>query len=285
VIENLSNIDNYWNIISQIRNQVEDVPKNIEFTELFEMKRFPFLSFYNTYKDKLPTNLAVNILLDIAEDLSNEFETMDITEIKYKVTERFFSHIENYFWESRWMTESRITDRYSISDETFSTLRKYQSEIRNYLEYRKLNELASFGEQTRFYNKYNIHNEIRRQILKYIQDNIKPVISLKEIPFSDYPKSTPIDHDGSKVTMIKEICHSYLSERYLTSSGFFLFSCNIIEKINKYLKSGMTYEKAKEIISTYGITNERAIKDVITLSGFLAKSVDRGQSRIIKRTN
>lgn len=278
VIENLSKIDNYWKIENELApSDIIGITyvdsKDINKIDLVNHKvkeRFPFLSFYYRYKNHLPQNYAANVLIKIAEELANRLETMSIAELKYRTTYEFFTKIENYFWESGPIVwQPKIDDRRQISDDIFSLLEDFQNEIRYYLELKKKIEFVKYTKLTEHHAENNFRNKLKRMILRYIDENSKPVVSIKEILHPTKPDTTPIELTGREISVIQEICES--SEfGYITNKGFFLFKQIEIEKIKGHLESMMPLEMAKKIIYNHGISNETAIMDVILLSGFKA---------------
>lgn len=293
VIENLSKIDNYWKIKNELApsdiigityGDSKDINK-IDLVNHKVKERFPFLSFYYRYKNHLPQNFAVNVLIKIAEEFANRLETMSIAELKYRTTYEFFTKIENYFWESGPLVwQLKIDDRRQISDDIFGLLEDFQNEIRYYLELKKKIEFIKYTKLTEHYAENNFRNNLKRMILRYLDKNNKPVVSIKEILHPIKPDAIPIELTGHEISVIQEICES--SELgYVTNKGFFLFKQTEIEKIKGHLESMMPLEMAKKIIYNHGISNETSVMDVIVLSGFKTKGIGRRQKVIIKRSD
>lgn len=277
VIENLSGVDEYWDIQCELLGFNNAGINLIQEAENFNAKqqqhehkikkRFPFLSFYNQYKDYLPTNYAAQILIKAGMNLKDKLETFTINELKYQVTEFFFTEIEDYFWESVGFSEPRIKNGKLISDTPYDILKEYQSEIRYYLGKIKEMESKRYIQQSEYYEEYNSENELKKKILKYLDENQKPVIWIKEILYPKDSDSLPLGLTANEISVIREICES-TELGYVTNKGFFLIKETEIEKIKGRLESMMSLEMAKKIIYNHGISNETAIMDAIVLSGF-----------------
>lgn len=281
VIENLSKVDNYWNLENEFEPYSDEAD---DFSEHKVKERFPFLSYFNYFKVYLPPNYAASILIEIAIGLENELETMNIREIKYKVTDSFFNEIQDYFWESNGFSEPKITDRELIPDAIYDKLIEYQNEIRFYLSVMKEKELRNYLKRTEHYAEYNYINELRRKILNHLDKNNKSVIWIKDILYPTNSNSIPVGLTGTEISILQEICENSKTG-YVTNKGFFLFKQTEIEKIKGKLKPKMTFDKAKEIIYKHGISNEDAIMDVLVLLGYKTiRDVDTKQKVIIKKT-
>jgi len=63
--------------------------------------------------------------------------------------------------------KTRVTDKDIISDELFTTLKKFQEENRDYLKDWKERELKDHVRLSEYYNEQNHRNEIKRKILKF----------------------------------------------------------------------------------------------------------------------
>jgi len=293
VIENLSQVDEYWNVENEFFGFYNNITNLTDETESFKVKQelyihnikkgFPFLSFYNQYKDHLPKNYAAKILIKVAKNLKSNLELVDITELKYQVTEFFFSKIQGYFWEFFGLPESEINDK-KLSPETVSDiLKNYQKEIRYYLGKRKEIESRIYFKQSEYYEEYNFKNETEQKILKYLSESNKTVVCIKEILHPTDPDSMPIGLTGNEISVIQEICESSRLD-YVTNKGFFLFKQTEIQKINGQLESRMTLEMVKKIMQAHGISNETAIKDVLVISGYkTTRDKDTKQKIIIKK--
>ncbi len=295
MIENLARVDKYWsieyelfgyhNIPSPEGEEKTNFILKRELTHQHNVKRgFPFLSFYNQYKDLLPKNYAAQILIDIAVNLQKKLETLEMTELKYQVTELFFEKIRDYFWESFGLTESRIEDSKSIPESVYNILKECQNEIHYYLSQIKEMKSKIFIRQGEYYKEYNSEIELKQKILKYLDENQKPVIWIKDVLYPGDLDSTPVRLSGSQIGIIEEICESSGLD-YVTNKRSFLFKQTEIEKIKGCLKSYMPLEMAKKLVFKHGISNETAIRDVILLCGFKTTRIGTGPRVIIKRSD
>ena len=161
----------------------------------------------------MPKRYAANILIEAAKELEGKLETMDIPRLKYEVTSRFFIEIEKYFWEGYIKPaiinlKTQITDRDIIPDELFTILKNFQEENRNYLKGWKEKELQDHLKITEYYNEQNYKNELKRKILKFLDNTDKSIISLKEI-VDPNDLRYPFGISGSEISVIKEICEDY----------------------------------------------------------------------------
>ena len=59
--------------------------------------------------------------------------------------------------------KTRVTDKDIISDELFTTLKKFQEENRDYLKDWKERELKDHVRLSEYYNEQNHRNEIKRK--------------------------------------------------------------------------------------------------------------------------
>lgn len=151
VIENLSKMDIYRDLEEEIAEnpwgksmsglttlRVQNIiPKN------YMYKRFPFLWYYNDYKQYLPKNFAVDLLLKIAYEYKDKLERITNYDLKYIVTDKFFIEIEQYFWRDCLLgdylgiSNPKIYHIQKTDIKTFDILIEYQRIMRNYLKYRK----------------------------------------------------------------------------------------------------------------------------------------------------
>jgi len=292
VIENLAKIDNYWKLKNEFdqkhnTNFSTDNSTNFIVHDLgnYSVKeRFPFLSFYNVYREHLPRNYAANILIEIAESFASNLETMNISELKYEATNIFFRKIEDYFWESFGLSRPKIEDNKLIPDSIYNVLKEYQNEIRYYMSQIKYAELRNFIKQGEDYEEYNSRRDLKEKILKYLYKNQKAVIWIKDVLYTNDPDSMPIGLTGTELGVIEDICESSGLD-YVTNKGSFLFKKTEIEKIKGCLESNMTLETAKKLVLKHGINNETAIRDVIVLCGFKTKRIGTGPRVIIKKSD
>ncbi len=296
MIENLAQVDRYWSIENELFGyRIITISPEGEETTNFILKRelahqhkvkqrFPFLSFYNQYKDLLPKNYAAQILIDVAVSLQDELETLEMTELKYRVTELFFEKIQDYFWESFGFTEPKIKDSESMPDSVRDILKEYQNEIQYYLSQFKEIKSKLFIRQGEYYEEYNSRNDLKQKILNYVYENQKPVIWIKDVLYPDDPDSMPVGLSGPALSAIEEICESSGLD-YVTNKGSFLFQKTEIEKIKGCLESNMSLEMAKKLVLKHGISNETAIRDVIVLYGFKTMRIGKGPRVIIKRSD
>jgi len=270
VIEKLSRSDRYQDMENEfIRfNPVRKcISLDKEKTILIENQRsgyylkirFPFLSFYDEFKHYLPINFAIQTLMEISLELQNKLGEMDIAEIKYFVTEKFFLRLEWYFWQSHMSFDfpypqlPKIERRKIIDDRGFFILEKYQKEIRTYLMLTKERELESLKKDSAYYERRNYENQISRKMYNILEQNKeKLIISLRE--YFKYEDERRII-SSADLNAINMFCS--FDRRLIQIDGKFLIRIDILkEKIGPMLRSEMTVEEIDDIFYNLGIPEE-----------------------------
>ncbi len=258
VIENLPTIDIYRDVDEEIAEnptgrsisnayeiQIENkIPDN------YMYKRFPFLWYYNNYKEYLPKNFAVDILLQISLEFKDRLEAINNNELKYLVTERFFKEVEQYFWNGYGTSLSllsKINNRSLINDSIRFVLIDYQKIIRNYLRTRKEKDLKSFNMDTDFYDGKNRQITISRKIYDLCTKTEECVIPLERVLGLD-DKKTVISSEDMKAadTVIRS------DPRYILFSNYLIVKKNI-QKIKSMIRDEMTVEEICTILQTLKI--------------------------------
>lgn len=270
VIEKLSRSDKYHDMENEfmrfnpVRRSISLDKEQIILIEnqrsgYYIKTRFPFLSYYNEYKYYLPTNFAIQTLKEISLELQNKLEEMDIAEIKYFVTEKFFHRLEWFFWQTHTSFDSPCPDmplieqRKMIDDKGIFTLEKYQKEIRTYLVLTKERELELFKKESEYYDKKNYENQISRKIYMILDQNKEKLI----IPLKDYFKyeDKRIIISSADLNAINAICS--FDKRLIQIDVKFLIRIDILkEKIGPLLRSEMTVKEIDNILYNLGIPEE-----------------------------
>ena len=275
VIENLAQYDNNCSLQNKILS-INNKINSIENQKLFECnfyqytikESFSFLNHYKQCKRYLPKNFAVNTLIEAAVELQDKLTKMNISKLKYEITSRFFNEIEKYFWESATVfSEAKLTDRNSITDEMFLILKRFQEENRYYLRDWKEKELKDHCQLTEYYKEQNCKNELKRKILKFLENTDEYFISVDNIIKSNNIKTDLENFWNIKMNVLKEICEYYRQD-YVIDSGDYLIKRTKVEEAKEILKSKMTLEEAKETICKEETCDESFIIELIRLAGY-----------------
>jgi hypothetical protein len=92
--------------------------------------RFPFLSFYNDYKNGLPKDFLIDFLFDIVARYRYNLKSKRIYDLKYEVTEEYFKHIRNSLYNSLYPKISYL----ALKKEEYEALKNIQVEIKTYID-------------------------------------------------------------------------------------------------------------------------------------------------------
>jgi hypothetical protein len=253
---------------NNILNENEESSEEIKFYIYRLTRNFSFLSYFYQYKELLPTNYAANALIEVAGILENKLDKIDLSELTYEVTLRFFEKIEKYFWESNVFSAPRIIDRKLIDDKMFMILNNYQNQTREYFRLEKEKLLKEHCEQTKHYQIENYKNELTRKVLHFLIVTDKSIIIINDIIESINLKKDLEHLHGMTREVVKDICEYYRSE-YITATGDFLIKKTKVEEIKKKLKPEMTYERAKQVLVKHEICgNQSVMSEIIQLTGY-----------------
>jgi hypothetical protein len=270
--ENNSNIlfENEFQGFYEEEKETMENRKSFDTNDFYTHKvkdNFAFLSFYNQYKKCLPDNFTANILIEVANELKYRLEEIEIPDLKHEVTSKFFTNIENYLWESFFYP--KISNRDLISDETFEILKKCQEETREYERIWKEKELQEHCNFTKFYREQNFKNEIKRYILKSLDEDDNDIVSIDEILKTSNKKTDIDDFWGIKMNVLEEICENERSDYIIAmKSGDFLIKRQKIEEVKKILKPGMTRKEVKEILNENELFADEVISALIKVTGY-----------------
>lgn len=277
VIETLAQVDRYHDLEEEFEAMDPVKPGFTVGNKIFLEKktsnykikvRFPFLSYYNEYKECLPLNFAVNTLYEIAIDLQNKLEEMNIFDLKYEVTQKFFIETENEIWGSSDILFFKpVILKMDASLNTIRTAyNNYQHEICTYLKVRKEKEIKILEKRERKIQEELKIVEFRQKVLSYIENEDKDIISTSEILRSISPD---VDHrglTGTQFNIIKNICE--FKRRDYQYSRFNLFKRSLIEEIDKLLTSDMDYETVKKIMKKKGVHDENVLTEILNLNNY-----------------
>jgi hypothetical protein len=193
IISNISNMDEYMYLRNEIDSaygsivnikfldgKPHDVEKIFGSTTSHQIKtRFPFLSFYEAYKDYIRSenkNFVSDFLFYVAQDLERQLRNMSITRLKYEVTKMYLQRIRRYFYDIHTQRLVHV----DLSDETFNAITRLQDEIGIYIEEMKKSEYEREKFERQSYEKDQARMRFQRR-LNTLTDLDKNVISLKDI--------------------------------------------------------------------------------------------------------
>ena len=162
--------------------------------------RFPFLSFYEGYKDYIRSenqNFVSDFLFDVVQDLERQLRNMSITRLKYEVTKSYLQR--RYFYD---IGTQRLV-HVDLSDETFNAIKRLQDEIGIYIEEMKKSEYEREKFERQSYEKDQARMRFQRR-LNTLTDSDKKVISLKDILPDNGIGGIIID--ASQISIIERFC-------------------------------------------------------------------------------
>jgi hypothetical protein len=270
-IENLSRMDIYRDLEEEIaenplRKSMSGLTKvlvqNI-IPENYMYKRFPFLWYYNDYKQYLPNKFVIDLLLKIASEYNDKLEEITNYDLKYIVTEKFFMTIERYFWRNDLsdylgiLVNPEIFHIQKTDAKTFDVLINYQRKMRNYLRYRKEKELELFNKETSFYHRNNLVKIIAKKI-NDLASNTQECI----IPFERILHMEDNNNDNlNRVTPIEKINVGIFDEiirndsQFIELPGYLVVKKNL-KKINTKIRCEMTVEELYCIFNEINIPED-----------------------------
>jgi hypothetical protein len=249
-IETLSECDKYVSIKDQefMDNSTEN-GQDLFRTWNYQIKEnFPFLSFYKDIKKFLPEKFAAKLLKDIALELQNRLEGINIEDLKYEVTSRYYYAIANYFWSvNNPFGVPLILSRDRIDLESRNMIIKYQLEIHRYINHNKQKETLQsekvYAERCNYYDSTNLQAEIEHIIDTYSGDD--NIISIDEVQKFSLPYSRFKD-------VIESVERRY-KDKYAVVGDLYLISNSKIEKLKQLVTPGITYKKACSTFTKYNI--------------------------------
>ena len=138
--------------------------------------RFPFLSFYNDYKNGLPKDFLIDFIFDIVARYRYNLKSKRIYDLKYEVTEEYFKHIRNSLDNPLYPKISYL----ALEKEQYDALKSLQIEIKSYIDKVKdiTKEIEIKNEQ--FVDKQVEKLEFERKFYNLVSSN-EPVISISSI--------------------------------------------------------------------------------------------------------
>ena len=103
----------------------------------------------------LPQNFAFEVLKGIAEEFQSRLERIPISELKFKVTLKFFEKVREFLWRG---LSIRFPKIYDVDDEVFPILNNYHLTIGSYV--RRRQKMISALEDSRWGKEIN-YNRLR----------------------------------------------------------------------------------------------------------------------------
>lgn len=241
IVSNISSIDEYINLESEIDSaygaiyrmkKIDDnrtsINKIFGSNSSYQVKkRFPFLSFYDCYKDYIHTHnktFISDFILDVAQDFKRQLRNMSITKLKYEVTERYLVKIRRYFYSFH--TQRLVHN--NLSAKTFHGITRLHDEIGLYIEEMKKADYEWEKLERQQYEKENVRTEFKRKFKTLTYSNAN-VISLKEI-LSDR-RNEKIIIDQFQINIIERFCKYGREDEDLYSSiNFYVLIKNSLLK-------------------------------------------------------
>ncbi|ALI35430.1 hypothetical protein NMY3_01225 [Candidatus Nitrosocosmicus oleophilus] len=222
ILSNVSEMDEYMNLRDEIDSaygsitgikykygNTGDIQKIFSSSVSPKIKtRFPFLSFYNLYKEYIASedeSFVKDFLFGVAVDFEPQLRIMSITKLKYEVTKRYLERIRKYFYSFH---KQRLLHT-NLSSNTFQAITKLQNEIGIYVEEMKRSDYEWEKLERRWYEEQHVNIEFERK-LNTLTDLHANVISLKEIlPVNRYNRVIPTRFQEK---IIKRFCEYYREE-------------------------------------------------------------------------
>lgn len=199
MIENISNSDVYTDLEEEVDKKclgfkverfrdgewVKEQRRLETIVQLDEPRikiRFPFLSFYNKYKNGLPEDFMIDFLVYIAFRYKDNLKSKRIDDLKYEVTEEYFKHIRNSLYNPLYPKISYL----AMKKEEYDALKKFQVEIKTYIDKVKDKTREIEVENEQFIDEQFEKLEFERKFYDLVSSN-EPIISISSIiPSNEY---------------------------------------------------------------------------------------------------
>jgi hypothetical protein len=211
-------------------------------------KRFPFLTFYNKYKNCFDSNdedFTIEFLFGIVKEFrkyefKKQLERLSISELKYKVTKRYLQKMRNYFYEYH---HSRLV-HISIDDETFDAIINFQNEVGIYIKEVKKVEYEMEIKKRELFKHEEEKFEFQRKFNKITNSN-ENIISIKSIlPVGKYGT---INLNGSQLSIIERFCKygRENNEKYTSINSYLLIKTSLLKDIDQKIGTTNFYDDLK----------------------------------------
>ncbi len=268
IIENISASDTYTDLneevdrkcvgfkVEQFRDGklVKEQRKYEPMVPLYKPKikdRFPFLSFYNGYKNGLPKDFLIDFLFDIAFRYKNNLKSKRIHDLKYEVTEEYFKYIRNSLYNPLYSKISYL----ALEKEQYDALKSLQVEIKTYIDKVKdmTREIEIKNEQ--FIDKQVEKLEFERKFYNIASSN-EPVISIKSILPRD--NRGIIYSTGIELSVIEKFCKYVTeeSESYSCIYSYMLIKNKLLREIYEHLTKSNFDSDLKAELKKNGIPDD-----------------------------
>jgi hypothetical protein len=245
IISNVSNLDEYMNLSDEIDTAYSSITsiKKIDeehyaITKIFGSnspfkikRRFPFLSFYNGYKDyihKYNESFVSDFLFTVALEFELQLRNMSITKLKYEVTKRYLEKIRRYFYSFH----SQRLVHVNLSDDTFEAITRLQDEIGVYIEEMKRSDYEWEKQERQRYEKECTDIDFKRKLNTLTNSN-SSVISLKSILQDNGDDGVIVNTSQRK--MIERFCKYGEEENdsYSLINDYILIKNSLLKEISK----------------------------------------------------
>jgi hypothetical protein len=257
IISNISKMDEYMNLRDEIDTaygsvtsliyidgKPQDVKRNFASTASHRIKvRFPFLSFYDDYKDYIRSENEVfvsDFLFDVAKETEQQLRNMSIAKLKYEVTKRYLEKIRKYFYNQQ---NQRLLHE-NLSENTFDAITKLQNEMGTYIEEMKKSEYEREKLERQIYEEEQAKMRFQRR-LNTLTNSDKNVISLKGI--LDDNGSGGIIIDASQISIIERYCKygREEDESYSLINNYLLIKNKLLREIYENITKNNFYKDLK----------------------------------------
>ncbi|MDN5845062.1 MAG: hypothetical protein L0H53_02170 [Candidatus Nitrosocosmicus sp.] len=273
IVSSVSSIDEYRNLEDEIDSAYGSIYsiKNIDYErtsvkKIFGSnssyqikKRFPFLSFYDCYKDYIHTHnetFISDFIFDVAQDFEQQLRNMSITKLKYEVTKRYLERIRRYFYSFHTQRLVHV----NLSDDTFKAITKLQDEIAIYIEEMKRSDYEQEKTERHGYEKECAKIDFQRKF-NALTNSDEKVISLKTI-LSDNGNPRVFPNNTQKA-IIDRFCEYSREENesYSVINHCNLIKNSLLKEIAIKVNKNSPYDTLQSELDRNGITLD-CLKDI-----------------------
>lgn len=200
----------------------------------------PLLSNYNHYKTGLPENFMVDFLFYIVSYLKDTLRNRGIYDLKYEVTEKYFTYIRNSLHDPLLPKIKYL----AMKKNEFNALKKFEDEILIYINGVKETKRQIEVDNEQFISKQDAKMQFERKFYNLVDTN-EPVISIKSILPRDHRGM--IYSTGIEISVIEKFCKygTEESESYSCINSYILIKNKLLREIYKHLTKSNFYNDLK----------------------------------------
>jgi hypothetical protein len=242
--------------------------------------RFPFLSFYNDYKNGLPKDFMIDFLFDICFRYRHNLKSKRIYDLKYEVTEEYLKYIRNSLYNPLYSKISYL----ALEKEQYNALKSLQDEIRTYID--KVKEMTREIEikNEQFIEKQVKKLEFERKFFNLVSSN-EPVISISSImPSNGYGGYYLTGVERSVIDKFIEY-GTEDSESYFFAYPHFLIKINLLKDIYQSISKSNFYDDLKNQLKVYRIPLDCLISVEGWIRDYEDSQFSENYDRLIKMVN